>query len=713
MGNIKYRIDIDTGGTFTDGVLTTSDARIVAGKEFTTPRDNSIGVMNLFETLASKEKISLAKLLKNTTSVRYCSTQATNLLIERKGPKLGMITTRGFEDTLRIMRGVGRVDGLSEMEFKHLVRARRPEVFIPIELIKGVTERADCKGNIVIPLCEEEVKIQAESLLEQGIEGLVVCLLWGFNNTNEQRIRDIIKKELPAYSSIPITLSCEMSPKFRELPRMNTTVMNAYLKRDIETTTNGLKEKMKDKGYAGSLLLMQNFGGVATIANTRPLNTWNSGPVAGILGGLFFGELYGIKNAALIDTGGTSFDVSVIADKKYSITTEPLVERFRCQGYTISVKSVGAGGGSIAWINEITNRIEVGPQSAGANPGPACYGAGGEEPTVTDADVVLGVINPDYFHGGKMRLSKELATKALKEKIADPLGIDVVEAAKTVIKTVNGKMRNLVIREISEQGHDPAEFTLFAIGGMGATCCADLSADTNVRRIYTFLHSAVFSALGASISDIVHQYAMSRRIGQLMNTQGGYCANAQDHALFNSTFEDLEKRAASDILAAGFETDQIEYVHELEMKYGTQLSEILITSPVARLNNEDDARSVCDAFVENYDLTYGEVASYKKGGIDIESFILRAILDIPKPRFKKHKKKSVTPPAKARKGKRKVFFVEEDRWIKTRIYDREKLKAGNVIEGPAILESVDTTYQVPVGWTFRIDEFLNGVFERN
>jgi len=457
---------------------------------------------------------------------------------------------------------------------------------------------------------------------------------------------------------------------------------------------------------------MQNFGGVATIDNTLPLNTWNSGPVAGILGGLYFGELYGLENIAMVDTGGTSFDVSVISDSSYSINTDPLIERFRCQGYIGEVKSIGAGGGSIAWINKLTNRIEVGPQSAGGYPGPAAYGMGGEEPTVTDADILLGIINPDYFNGGKIKLSKELAQKAIKDKIADPLGIDEVEAAKVIIKTLNGKMRNLIYREISGRGYFPEDFTIMAIGGLGPTHCTEYTEELGINQIYTFLYSPVFSALGASVSDVVHQYWISDRIGQLMNNLGEYREDEETFQAFNSRFEALEKKAIADCEKEGFAKDQIQFTYESEMKYGTQLSEILLPLPVGRLSGRDDVKKVCNAFTENYDRTYGEIASYTKGGIDIESFILRATVKIPRPHFHRYKKGEATPSAGAKKGKRDVFFIEEDSWIETNIYDREKLSAGNIVEGPAIIEAINTTYKVPKGWKFVIDELLNGIYEK-
>ncbi len=709
MSEVNYRIDVDTGGTFTDGVLTRADGAVVAEKVLTTPTDLSVGVLRLFEEFAKRESISLDTLLRHTRSVRYCTTQATNLLIERKGPKLGMITTRGFEDTLGIMRAVGRVDGLSELDAKHLVRARRPIALIPRNLIVGVTERVDCKGQVVISLNEDEVKLRAEELLQKGVEGIVVCLLWGFAGPHERQIEEIIRRKLPQYSEVPVTLASDVTPKFRELPRMNTTVINAYLKPAIERSITDLETKLRRHGYRGPLFLMQNFGGVASVKNTRPLDTWNSGPVAGILGGLFFGRLYGLNNVALADIGGTSFDISLISNGQYQVNTEPLVERFRCQGFLIEVKSIGAGGGSIAWINEQTGRVEVGPHSAGSDPGPAAYGFGGREPTVTDADLLLGVINPAYYHGGRMQLSLELARKAIVEKIAQPLAIDEIEAAAMITKTLAGKMRNLIFKEISAQGYDPREFAIFAIGGLGPTHCTDFAEDLNISKIYTFPYSAVFSALGASVSDIVHQYWLSKRINQVMDSSEQANDDPALRAAFNSTFQALEQRALRDAEAEGLDPAQVIFEHHLEMKYGNQLSEILIQSPVTRLNDKNQVRRLCDAFVEAYEQAYGQVASYKEGGIDIETFLLRASAEVSKPTFQSHARSALSPSVKAH---RSVFFTDQGRWIETPIYQREGLEAGHVVTGPAIIESISTTYKVPAGWTFTIDELLNGIYER-
>jgi N-methylhydantoinase A/acetophenone carboxylase len=404
-------INVDIGGTFTD-VLLFKDGQRATGKAETTIYDLTVGFMSSVEQAAAKLGLSLAEVLSQADVVRYSTTVGTNALIERSGPKLGLITTRGFEETIHIAKSRSWADGMPREVAMDRPRAKRPPDLIPRELRVGVKERIDCFGNVVMPLDKGEVLEKVQYLVDQGVRGIVVCLLWSFvNPIHEQQIRQIIREEYPEVylGNIPVILSSEVSPKIDEYKRSVTAILDAYLCTAMEEHFLDLTDELRSYGYCKPLLVVRNTGGLASVSRSTPLHLLGAGPVAGILGASFIGQLYGEGNVLTTDMGGTSFDFGMVLEgKERQYEFDPLIDRWRIQLPVIANVSIGAGGGSIAWLDELGN-LKVGPQSAGAMPGPACYDKGGREATVTDADVVLGYIDPDYFLGGRQRLNKERA----------------------------------------------------------------------------------------------------------------------------------------------------------------------------------------------------------------------------------------------------------------------------------------------------------------
>ena len=428
-----YMIDVDIGGTFTDCYVTTPTGRLIR-KTPTTGYNLSVGFMRAIRAAAEELGIGFADLLAETELIRYSTTVAMNKLIERKGPRLALITTEGFEDVIYIGKGSQWADGLTVTEQRDVSAIDKPLPLIPREMVLGVRERIDSNGDVVRPLDEADFVERLRELVDRGARGFVVSLVWSYANpAHEQRVRQLIEQEYPdAYlGSMPITLSSEIVNKRLEYPRTMTTILNAYLHRALSDEIRGIGDELRSAGYDRSLMLVHNSGGMADSLRTTAVQTYNGGPVAGLIGSGYLGNVYGYENVIFTDMGGTSFDVGlVVAGSTRFYQFRPVVDRWLVDMTVLETKSIGAGGGSIAWVDEsLGNRLQVGPRSAGSDPGPVAYAQGGTEPTVTDADVVLGYLDPEYFHGGQIALDRERAARAIRNRIARPLGVSVEEAA--------------------------------------------------------------------------------------------------------------------------------------------------------------------------------------------------------------------------------------------------------------------------------------------
>lgn len=708
---MRATIDIDIGGTFTDCFIT-CDGKIAITKTPTTAYNLSVGFMRAIREGAERLGFSLSDLLSQTDVIRYSTTVAMNKLIERKGPRLGLIATEGFEDSIYIGRGSQWADGLTVKEQRNLARISRPEPLIPRDLMVGVKERIDSFGNVIRPLDEQDVLQKLQYLVDKGVRGFVVSLLWSFANpVHERRIREIIKQEYPdSYlGSMPVLLSSDVSPKRLEYTRTMTTVLNTYLHQTMEEELAGMGDELRDYGYRRPIMMIHNTGGMAEVFRTAAVDTYNGGPVAGLMGGAYLGRIYGFRNVVVTDMGGTSFDLGLVVEGSTRFYQfNPVVDRWLVDRTILDTQSIGAGGGSIARVNPyLANRLEVGPESAGSMPGPAAYDQGGREATVTDADVVLGYINPDYFHGGRMRLDKERAIRAVRDRIARPLGIEVEEAAYLIKRVVDGNMGNEILRQTVLKGYDPRDYILFAYGGAGPTHCCGYGAYVGVRKIVTFPYSPVFCAFGSAAMDVVHIYEKSKRIPLLKPVTREYFS---DYEEFNDVVRSLQEKAIRDIRSEGFGDDEIVFNLELDMRYGGQLNMKRAASPKLFLNSEDDARAVYEAFAEEYSQAYSPLGVYPEGGVDIDNFVLKATIPRPKHEFRRFASRGVDS-SKALKGTREVFWEEAGGFRPTRIYEQTLLECGNVVEGPAVVEAEDTTIVIPRGKTFTIDQYLNGVIE--
>jgi N-methylhydantoinase A/oxoprolinase/acetone carboxylase beta subunit len=408
--------------------------------------------------------------------------------------------------------------------------------------------------------------------------------------------------------------------------------------------------------------------------------------------------------------GGTSFDLGlVVAGSSRFYQYHPLIDRWWVDMTVLETRSIGAGGGSIAWLNPVMgNRLEVGPQGAGSMPGPAAYNLGGTEPTVTDADIVLGYINPDYYHGGRMRLDKEKAIAAIRDKIARPLGIEVEEAALLIKKIVDANMGDTIAKETFLRGYKPGDFILFAFGGAGPTHCCNYGPYAGINKIVVFPFSPVFCAFGSSTMDILHLYEQSLRIPLLAP---GTMKCFTDYDTFNGAMKGLQEKANKDITNEGFPVDSIRFGLEIEAKYGGQLNILRFMSPLVFINSETDVRAVYQAFEDEYCRVYNRISAYPQGGVDVLNLILRATVGYPKPKLPTYPRAKETPDQEALKGKRNAYWMEYGEFRPTPIYEAKLLKHGNVIGGEAIIEAEDTTIVLPPMMKLSVDQYHNFILE--
>lgn len=703
-------IDIDAGGTFTDLVLKV-DGKTVMKKAPTTQYDLSVCFLNVIEEGGRELDMELDELLPKIDLVRYSTTVAMNRLIERKGPALGLITTEGQEDCILIGRGAQWIDGLSPTERRNPAVQQKPIPLIKREMIVGAKERVDSLGKVVRPLDEAALRESIHYLVDKGVRGFVVSLLWSpVNPVHEKRIKEIIREEYKDYTlgHLPVVLAHEVIGRLGEYQRTMTAVLDAYLFRAMQIELSGMWDTLRGYGYGGPFMMVHNSGGMAEVFKTDAVRTYSAGPVAGLIGSHHLAKKLGYQNVIASDVGGTSFDVGVVVDQNVrNYEFRPIIDQWMVGMTMLQTISIGAGGGSIARINELLGkRLEVGPQSAGSYPGPACYDQGGEEPTVTDADVVLGYLDPDYYFGGRMLLDKERSADVIKTKIADPLGLKIPEAAYLIRKIVDSNMGAAIRKQIHLRGYDPKDFVLFGFGGGGPTHLTGYMGD--IPKAVVFPFSPVFSAQGSSWMDVVHVYELSRRF-MLMEPMTRTFVS--DYAAFNEAVESLIEKAKRELAGEGLPVDTAVFRLELDILYGGQVHRKRASSPLLKISSEANARLVYDEFEREFSETFSPLVVHKDGGVYVENFVVTASIPAEKPEIQTFTGNGAGPE-KARKGTRKCYWGEADGFEETAVYDYLGLLPGHQIAGPAILETEYTTVVVPPEFQCSIDEHLFGHITR-
>lgn len=677
-----FTIDIDTGGTFTDGFFT-NGGQIETAKVDTTPHDLTVCLASCIEEGAKKFGISTFEMLRKTEVIRYATTFGINTLLTRTGPKIGVIVTKGFEDCLYAEKGV----------FNPLF-----EFVLSEAMVMGIEEKVDASGKSIRLPAEEEVRVAVKQLLERGARIIVVSLVRAtLNDAHERAVKEMIAMDYPRHflGSVPMLLSTEVSATCNDALRTNAAVINAYLHRDMARFLFKADEDLRKIGYRKPLLIAQSGGGVARVSKTVAMKTISSGPAGGLSGSAFVSRLYGFKRVVCLDVGGTSTDIGIVINGSCLFDCNPVLEGVRLHFPIVALHSVGGGGGTIAKTNPNSKALQMGPESAGALPGPACYDLGGTEPTATDACVVLGYVDPDYFLGGRRKLSGKKAKKVIEDKIAKPLGVGVIEAAFMMVKSVEKAGAEALKRHLFQQGYDGKDFVMFAYGGGGGIFSHGIAQEIGIQKVYTFPFSAVFSAYGTSTLDVLHSYESSKKI-ILRSGAAAYLSKLDE---VNNVVKELQDSALRDYRGEGFEPNKVTFSLELEMMGP---SGFLILQSQKILLETEDIKAICDLYFEKCE------TPPKEGEIVVELLRLRASAFIPHYQPVLHSTEGASPE-RAYKGRRKVYWGDD--FQETNIYERKLLQCGNALIGPAVIESEDTTVLVPSGKKYTVDNFLHGLLE--
>lgn len=696
----SYIISVDSGGTFADCVIMDNEGAVVNSKAQTTPYDFSVGIMASLDAAAELIGLKGEEVLERTRYFfAHGSTIAVNALLTRSGAKTGLITTRGFEDTILMGRVEQKVAGLSEWERFQVYKHNKADPIVPRPLIRGVTERIDASGEEIVPLNTNEVDRILAEMIEEGVESLAVCLLWSFlNPAHEQGIKRMIEQHHP---ELFVSISSELIPVLKDYERMATTAVNAYLSPITSQYLGSLHRKLQSRGLNNPLLVMQNVGGMVDVTEAGHIgvNLLSSGPVGGVLGSKILGDLKGFKNIITSDVGGTSFDVSLIVDGEMMLSSAPVFSQYTILTPVIDIVSLGAGGGSIARVEEKTGLLKVGPQSAGGIPGPVCYGQGGTEPTFTDANVVLGRIDPMNFLGGRMKLDQEKAYQAIEKTISRPMGIGVEEAAMGIVQILTAQMADLVRKTTIEKGYDPSDFILFSFGGAGPLCSTSFGPlIAGVKKLVIPALNSVFSAFGIGGSDILQVERHSEPM-----------LSPFDAARLNNVFDQMEEKLRDGLSRSNVPEKDMVFSRSMDLRYWGQVHEINIPIPPGVLD-QAQMQAFVDRFVEAYEQKYGKGMSYGSAQVEAVTLEVKGTGVLEKPGIPKQEYAG-KDASSALKGFRKVWFESTEGFVDTRIYVREKLQRGHIVSGPAVIEAVDTTILINPGQSIEVDEYLNLVME--
>lgn len=701
------RVSVDIGGTFTDCVIAWDDRR-VESKAPTTHYDLTEGFEDAISAGADKLNRSIDEVLSAVDSVRYATTLGTNALIERTGERVGLITTEGHEDTIKIGRGRQYGDGLPLEDQVDISDAERPDPIVPSDYRYGLRERIDYDGNTMMTPDEAEIRSIVNELIDDGVRAIAVVLLHStVNPEHELLVEQVIQEEYPSnlLGSTPVVLSHRVTGRTGEYMRSNATVINAYLHRTMREGLKNMQSMLAEHGYEKPLQLVHNTSGMAQFSKSYAIQTMHAGPVAGLSAAEQLARELGDRNFITTDMGGTSFDLGVVADQEVSLYEyEPIIDRWLINIPMVYMETIGAGGGSVLSYDSKQEIVTIGPESAGSDPGPACYNRGGRRPTVTDVDVILGFINPDYFWGGEIQLQERLARRAVERHLADPMGVSVEEAAATARQLVDAKAAQSIFNEVSLKGYDPRDFSILSYGGAGPVHACGYAGELEIEEIVIPPFSPVFSATGAGNLDQIHMYEQSVYINLFDGEQKEYLTEFER---FNSVVSDLMAQGRSDLLDEGFSHEQIEHVVEADMNYGAQLQTTTAKVPTSTLDDQEDLLMLLQNFRDSYGQNFGGEAHMPESGINLRTLRVRSYVEREPMAYAGGGVDAAVSDgsgAPSARGTRECYFDGE--YMDTPIYRFTEFDAG-MIDGPAVIEHPETTIVVNDGWQYELQP--NGV----
>ncbi|MDB5986224.1 MAG: apc3 [Nevskia sp.] len=708
------RVAVDIGGTFTDCFLVWND-QYIQSKALTTHHNLSLGFREALASACATLNIEVEDALSQVDSVRYATTLGTNALIEHKGPRVGLLVSAGYESIVPISRGRGYGEGLDSRAQQDLPAANRPDALVPIPMIAAVRERLDAVGNVLMPLDEDDLREKIRGLVGRGAQAFVVSLVNSVTNpVHERRVEEILLEEYPEHmlGAMPVVLSHKVAGRKGEYVRTSSAIIDAFLHDVMYHGLSSLELNLRESHYSKPMLVIHNSGGMAQLNSTDSLQTIHSGPVAGVSASEHLAEQAELGNVICTDMGGTSFDIGLVVGggvKHYDFN--PVIERWLVSVPMIHLVTLGAGGGSIVRYDRMHKTVQVGPTSAGSDPGPACYDRGGLEPTVTDSDLLLGYLAADKYAGGHIKLKTARAKMAIEEKLCDDLGVSVIEAAKMIKRRVDANMANGIFEELRSRGYDPRTFTMMAYGGNGPLHACGIANVLGIKRILVPPFCSVFSAVGAGN---MHQLHIHERSLFMYVYDSNSRKLFSDYEKFNTIAAELEAAGTEDLLRQGMRKEDIKHRLEVDMRYGNQLVQTTVVVPGSRLNNMDEVMALIRQFSLDYGHRFGKGSEAPEAGIRINTVRSASYVEIETVKFDdlrpKTKGKSKPKPT----GSVKCHFVGIAEPLETAVYEIADLEVGQTIAAPAVVISPTTTYLVEPEWRLEIGEngaawFLRGV----
>jgi acetone carboxylase beta subunit len=695
-------LGIDAGGTMTDTFFVDADGDFVVGKAQSTPQNEALGLIASSEDGLANWGIPLGDALKQLQTGVYSGTAMLNRVVQRKGLRCGLIVNRGMEDFHRMGRGVQAYLGYAYEDRIHLNTHRYDPPLVPRNLTRGVIERIDMSGRVVIPLREESARQSARELIAADVEGIVISLLHSYKNPDhERRVRDIVQEEVAASGkAIPIFASADYYPVRKETHRTNTTILEGYAAEPSRQTLKKISDAFKEQGTKFDFRVMATHGGTISWTAKELARTIVSGPIGGVIGAKYLGEVLGYNNIACSDIGGTSFDVALITQGELTIRNDPDMARLVLSLPLVAMDSVGAGAGSFIRLDPYTKSIKLGPDSAGYRVGVCWKESGVETITVSDCHMVLGYLNPDNFLGGAVKLDRQRSVDAIRAQLADPLALSVEDAAAGVIELLDSELRDYLRSMISGKGYSPQSFVCFSYGGAGPVHAYGYTEGLGFEDVIVPAWAAGFSAFGCAAADFEYRYDKSLDINLAPDAPAEQCGQAA--TTLQAAWSELTRNVLEEFKLNGYDAAQVKLQPGYRMQYRGQLNDLEIESPLPAAATVEDWSKLVAAFNATYGRVYAASARSPELGYSVTGAIMRGTVPIPKPKIPREALESETPPASAATGTRK--FYRKKRWVDAKLYKMESLRPGNRVTGPAIIESDATTFVVPDGF----ETFLDG-----
>ncbi|GAA8767086.1 hydantoinase/oxoprolinase family protein [Helicobacter pylori] len=693
---------IDAGGTMTDTFFVKENGSFVVGKAQSNPEDESLAIYNSSQDALSHWQSDVNKVYPELITCVYSGTAMLNRVVQRRGMEVGLICNKGFEQMHSMGRALQSYLGYALEERLHINTHKYDDPLIPLKRIRGVTERTDVKGQVVIPVRQEEVKVAVKELLEAGAKAIVICLLQSHKNAESERIvRDIALEEIEKLGkNVPVFASVDYYPQRKESHRMNTTILEAYAAEPSRQTLSKVSNRFKEHGAKFDLRVMATHGGTISWKAKELARTIVSGPIGGVIGSKLLGETLGYDNIACSDIGGTSFDMALIVKSNFNIASDPDMARLVLSLPLVAMDSVGAGAGSFVRIDPHSRSVKLGPDSAGYRVGTCWKDSGLDTVSVTDCHIVLGYLNPDNFLGGLIKLDVDRAKKHIKEQIADPLGISVEDAAAGVIELLDLELKEYLRSNISAKGYSPSDFVCFSYGGAGPVHTYGYTEGLGFKDVVVPAWAAGFSAFGCACADFEYRYDKSVDIAIPQYSSDE--SKVEACKIIQDAWDELTLKVIEEFKINGFSQKDVILRPGYRMQYMGQLNDLEITSPVSKATSVADWEEIVKEYEKTYARVYSESACSPELGFSVTGVIMRGVVATQKPVIPVEKEHGATPPKEAKIGVRK--FYRHKKWVDADVWQMEKLLPGNEVIGPAIVESDATTFVIPKGFATGLDK---------